>query len=128
VVADAKYKSSRGTKPSAQNGYQLFAYSHLATLDGQGPDIGLILYPVGVGASAQQHALQRMRDRGFVLWHIALPFPSRADIHSSGSWSAFIARLAQALRDFSMEWTFAIRSEKGEAVDLIFPNRWHVDY
>jgi len=127
VVADAKYKSSRGTKPSAQDAYQLFAYSHLAELEGQGADISMILYPAGTESSAQQHALQRMRDRTCVLWHIALPFPSRSDIRSTGSWSMYVARLARTLRDFSTAWTFSGLRAMPEAAEQLVPNQADLD-
>ena len=44
VLADAKYKASGAL--DASDGYQLFAYSHLASLAGAPSDMGLVLYPV----------------------------------------------------------------------------------
>jgi hypothetical protein len=104
VVADAKYKLGVGSAPSSQDGYQLFAYSHLATLRGLGSDFALFLYPMRTGSRPRQVELERLRDRSYPLWLVRLPFPTRADIHSQASWSAFIARLARTVRDFSAEW------------------------
>jgi hypothetical protein len=42
VLADAKYKVSRAL--DASDGYQLFAYSHLASFAGAPSDMGLVLY------------------------------------------------------------------------------------
>jgi hypothetical protein len=104
VVADAKYKLGAGTVPSSQDAYQLFAYSHLATLGGRTSDFALILYPVRVGGRPRQFELERLRDRKYPLWLVYLPFPTRADLQSQGSWSAFVARLARTVRDFSADW------------------------
>jgi hypothetical protein len=104
VVADAKYKLGAGTMPSSQDGYQLFAYSHLATLGGQISDFALILYPMRVGGRPRQLELERLRDRNYPLWLVRLPFPTRADLQSQGSWSAFVARLARTVRNFSADW------------------------
>lgn len=104
VVADAKYKLGAGTVPSSQDGYQLFAYSHLATLGGQTSGCALILYPMRVGRRPRQLELERLRDRNYPLWLVRLPFPTRADLQSQGSWSAFVARLARTVRDFSTDW------------------------
>jgi hypothetical protein len=104
VVADAKYKLSAKNALSAQDGYQLFAYSHLATLNEQTSNIALILYPTRSGGRPRQFEFERLRERNYPLWLAHLPFPSRADIQSQGSWSAFIARLARAIGDFSTDW------------------------
>ena len=104
VVADAKYKLSAKNALSAQDGYQLFAYSHLATLNEQTSNMALILYPTRSGGRPRQFEFERLRERNYPLWLAHLPFPSRADIQSQGSWSAFIARLARAIGDFSTDW------------------------
>jgi hypothetical protein len=104
VVADAKYKLGGGNAPSSQDGYQLFAYSHLSTLNGERSHIGLVLYPVRAGVSPNQTALERQRDRSYSLWLLQLPFPSRRDLESQGNWSAYVAGLAQMIRAFSIEW------------------------
>lgn len=104
AVADAKYKLGVHDSPSSQDGYQLFAYSHLATLDGQASDFALILYPLRSGRQPHQLKLERLRDRDYPLWLVSLPFPTRTDLQSRGSWSSFVARLAGALRELSLEW------------------------
>ncbi|MEU8407998.1 hypothetical protein AB0C19_17570 [Micromonospora sp. NPDC048842] len=104
VVADAKYKLHTGGTPSSDDGYQLFSYSHLASLAGQASDLALVLYPTRGGGSPQQLKLERLRDRDYPLWLVRLPFPTPGDLRRQGSWSAFLAQLAQTIRDFSAEW------------------------
>ncbi|MFD6754882.1 5-methylcytosine restriction system specificity protein McrC [Micromonospora gifhornensis] len=104
VVADAKYKLHAGGAPNSDDGYQLFAYSHLASLGGQASDLALVLYPTRCGGSPQQLKLERLRDRDYPLWLVRLPFPTRGDLQRQGSWSAFLAQLAQTIRYFSTEW------------------------
>lgn len=104
VVADAKYKLGRGSAPNSQDGYQIFAYSHLATLGGQTSDLALLLYPTRGGGRPWQVELERLRDRNYPLWLVRLPFPTRADLQSNGSWSAFVAQLARTIQGFSADW------------------------
>lgn len=104
VVADAKYKLGAGGAPSSSDAYQLFAYSHLATLGGQPADLAAILYPTRAGDLPRQLELERMRDRSYPLWLVRLPFPTRRDLQSQGSWTAYVAQLASTMRDLSTEW------------------------
>lgn len=104
LVADAKYKLGAERAQSSQDGYQLFAYSHLATLGGRASDLALLLYPARAGGHPRQLELERLRDRTYPLWLVYLPFPSRADLRSQGSWSSFIGRLSRTIRDFSIDW------------------------
>lgn len=104
VVADAKYKLAAGGPPSAQDGYQLFAYSHLATLDGRAPDVGAVLYPARRDQQIGQLEFARARDRTFPLWQVRLPFPTAADLHSQGRWSSYVTGLAETIRAFAAEW------------------------
>lgn len=104
VVADAKYKLGSGNAPSSADGYQLFAYSHLATLDGRASQLAVILYPTRVGGRPRQRELQRLRDLTYPLWLVRLPFPTRLDLQSQGGWAAFVTRLASTIRDFSSDW------------------------
>jgi McrBC 5-methylcytosine restriction system component len=114
VVADAKYKLGGGSAPSSADGYQLFAYSHLATLSGHASDLSVILYPTRAGGRPRQLELERLRDRTYPLWLVRLPFPTRTDLQSQASWSAFVARMARAIRDFSTDWV--VREEESSAV------------
>lgn len=114
VIADAKYKLHRGTAPSSQDGYQLFAYSHLASLGGQTSDLALILYPSRSGGRPRQLELERLPDRAFPLWLLSLPFPGPADLATSGNWGAYVARLTRTIRDFSLDWLVR-RNENGPA-------------
>lgn len=104
VVADAKYKLGGGSAPSAQDGYQLFTYSHLATLGGQPADLSVLLYPTLAGGRPRQLELERLRDRSHPLWLARVPFPARRDLQSQGNWGAYVARLANTIRDFSADW------------------------
>lgn len=113
VVADAKYKLGAGNSPRSQDGYQLFAYSHLATLRGQTSDLALVLYPTRAGDRPRQVELERLRARSYPLWLVRLPFPTRLDLQSQGSWGAFVARLARTIRDFSTDWV--VRSDRESA-------------
>ena len=104
VVADAKYKLGGGSAPSSQDGYQLFAYSHLATLGGQPADLSVLIYPTVAGGRPRQFELERLRDRNHPLWLTRVPFPTRWDLQSQGNWSAYVARLAKTIRDLSADW------------------------
>ena len=104
VVADAKYKLHNGGAPSSQDGYQLFSYSHLATLHGRPSELALILYSGRAGAPSAQVELARMREGAFPLWLARLPFPARTDVRSRTSWSAYSARLSDHIRGLSSDW------------------------
>jgi hypothetical protein len=104
VIADAKYKLGGGSSPSSADGYQLFAYSHLATLRAATSDLAVVLYPVRAGGRPRQHEIERLRERTYPLWLARLPFPSRTDLRSRASWSRYQGRLARVIRDFATEW------------------------
>lgn len=110
ILADAKYKMNAGAVPSSQDGYQLFAYSHLATLNGQASDLALLLYPARANAVPKQVELVRVGDKAYPLWMVTLPFPTKEDVRSSSRWGAYVSSLAAALRDFSSEWRNATRA------------------
>jgi len=105
VLADAKYKS--GAALDASDGYQLFAYSHLASLDNVPPHIGLVLYPAAPRSEPRQQRWMRLPDSEFPLWLVSLPFPARADVRSQAAWSQYIAQGASALRALAAEWNSA---------------------
>lgn len=93
AVVDAKYKLDKGYV-SSSDGYQLFAYSSLAKLDGVSPHAAAILYPLlsddpGSGGGT----LWRVSDLNFPLWRIGLPFANRNDIHSQLAFSDYLVRL-----------------------------------
>lgn len=104
VVADAKYKLGAGGAPGSSDGYQLFAYSHLATLDGHLSDLAVLLYPTRAGSPARQAEFERLRDRNYPLWLLRLPFPRPIDLREQRNWSAFVADLAVHLRRFASDW------------------------
>jgi len=105
VVADAKYKLSSGGAPSSQDGYQLFAYSHLARLGGKSSNVAVLMYPARVGERTFQRKLERMPDRDYILWSSRLPFPARSDLCTNGNWSAYIALLTETILDHSSYWS-----------------------
>ena len=104
VVADAKYKLGVRAAPLSDDGYQLFAYSHLATLADQPSDLAVILYPTRAGGQPDQLELVRMRDRSHPLWLVHLPFPARSDLRNKGTWAAYIAQLAATSKSLSADW------------------------
>ncbi len=104
VVADAKYKLAASGAPSSSDGYQLFAYSHLATLTNQPSDLAVILYPTRAGRRPSQLELVRMRDDSYPLWLAQLPFPTRSDLSSQRTWAAYVAQLAATTRSLSADW------------------------
>lgn len=104
VVADAKYKLGTGRAPGSSDGYQLFAYSHLATLDGRRSDLAVLLYPTRAGGRAGQAELERLRDRNYPLWLARLPFPRPVDLREKRNWTAYVANLAVHLRGFAGDW------------------------
>lgn len=105
VVADAKYKLGTGRLPGSSDGYQLFAYSHLATLDDRLSELAVLLYPTRDGGRARQAKLQRRRDGRYPLWLAHLPFPRPSDLRTQQAWSVYIASLVGHLRGFSRDWT-----------------------
>lgn len=113
AVADAKYKLGESNAPTSQDGYQLFAYSHLARLNGQTSDFALILCPTRAGGQPRQLRLERLRDRRYPLWLVRLPFPTAIDIQSQGSWSTFVQSLAHTISNFSAEWVVPAAESAG---------------
>ncbi|GAB3631671.1 hypothetical protein GCM10027421_10240 [Microbacterium shaanxiense] len=105
VVTDAKYKLGTGRAPGASDGYQLVAYSHLATLDGRPSDLAVLLYPTRADGRTGQAELERLRDRNYPLWLARLPFPRPIDLREKQNWTAYVAELAGHLRRFAGDWT-----------------------
>ncbi|WP_187776145.1 5-methylcytosine restriction system specificity protein McrC [Antrihabitans cavernicola] len=114
VLADAKYKRPRGI--SAQDGYQLFAYSHLASLDGATSEFGALIYPGNPSTDPRQDEWWRRPHDDYALWSIQLPFPNPHDLATAEAWSRYIARTARAVRDLVAEWTPAPRTAAHEGV------------
>jgi McrBC 5-methylcytosine restriction system component len=103
VVGDAKYKLTRNI--AAQDGYQLFAYSHLAALEGQASNVAVVLYPRRPGSEPAQVPWQRRPDGKYRLWVVQLPFPSRDDMRTSNAWTDYIFRTAARLNELAQEWS-----------------------
>lgn len=109
IVADAKYKmgglgGKATVKPSHDDGYQMFAYSHLVRWQGQPSEIGVLIYPGPPGAVGMQRPLLRLRDQEYPLWLATLPFPSRDEVQTPQNWARYVGRLAETLKYLAIEW------------------------
>lgn len=104
IVADAKYKLGIRSVPGSSDSYQLFAYSHLATLNGASTDTAVILYPAREGDPWRNVELKRQRDQEYPLWLAYLPFPRPADLYNLQSWNSYIANLVSQIDLFADEW------------------------
>lgn len=104
IVADAKYKLGIAMAPGSADGYQLFAYSHLATLNEMPTDLAVLFYPARQGEPNRQVELRRHRDREYPLWLAHLSFPQATDLRNQPRWNMYIANLASQLRVFADEW------------------------
>jgi hypothetical protein len=104
VLADAKYKLDEKWL-GADDGYQMFAYSHTAKLP-QGDrltETGAVFYPTRVSARAKSRThdrsvLVRVTDPRYELRLLDLPFPSPADVASDSAWHAYMDALAEGIR------------------------------
>lgn len=93
VVVDAKYKIDVGYLGST-DGYQLFAYSCLARLDGFLPEAAAIFYPLLSDASQDEaEILWRVSGSKYPLWRIGLPFAARSDTGSPAAFADYLVRL-----------------------------------
>lgn len=105
IVADAKYKLGGESAPASSDAYQMFAYSHLATLDHQLSDLAVLLYPSPVGELVTHNVeLERLRDRRYSLWSVRLPFPMPSDLQTQRHWGVYIAHQATTMRELSTDW------------------------
>lgn len=102
VLADAKYKPDATL--GASDAYQLFAYSHLASLEASSSDMSLVLYPAAPRSEPHQRQWTRLPDGQYPLWTVSLPFPSRTDVRNQAAWNQYISRGAFALRALATEW------------------------
>ena len=102
VVADAKYK--RTTRLTSSDGYQLFAYSHLACLDEVRASSGAVFYPGLPNTIAQSRTLARRPMNDFVLRLVTLPFPGRGQVRVRNSWNRYLQSTAQTLQGLSGSW------------------------
>lgn len=93
AVLDAKYKLDKGGINS-NDGYQLFAYSSLALLDGGKPQMAAILYPLlADGVRGREDKYWRVPDTSFPLWRIGLPFAGPEEIGSATTFADYLVRL-----------------------------------
>jgi hypothetical protein len=105
VLADAKYKLDASAL-GAQDGDQMFAYSHTATVSSTGlvTDTAAVFYPRRVSEDGRarrlgRDVLVRVTDPRYELRVLDLPFPTRGDISSDAAWRGYLVVLAEALRD-----------------------------
>ena len=104
VLADAKYKMGARSLGAA-DGYQMFAYSHTATVPVSGEAVteGAVFYPrrisgTGPSRGLGQSVLMRATNPGFQLRLMDLPFPSPSDVRTDAAWHDYIASLASSIR------------------------------
>jgi hypothetical protein len=103
VVADAKYKLNATV--GAGDGYQLFAYSHLATLTGTNSDLAVLLFPAREGVSSTQSEWVREDDSEYKLWAVQLTVPSRRDVATTVGWRQYLDRAAAEVGALSTRWS-----------------------
>jgi 5-methylcytosine-specific restriction endonuclease McrBC regulatory subunit McrC len=95
---DAKYKFAPASAPSSADGYQLFAYSHLASVDGQRVAVCGLLYP-SLSLTSPANWLYRAPDEDIPLMLGSAPFPASSDVASPHAWNAYLTRAATVLGD-----------------------------
>lgn len=106
AVIDAKYKLDGGYVRSG-DGYQLFAYSHLAEMDGESPSLAVLLYPEGWSDPPTQSIGRRYRrvpDSSFTLWTAQLPFPLASELRGPDTFADYLVRLVRVLSVVSSDW------------------------
>ena len=94
---DAKY-SRLTASPAVSDADQMFAYSHLATVDGRPVELCGLLYPgePGSGVSLVQR-LRRLPAGDLPLLVVTLPFPGPPDVRGRG-WQRYVGRVAADVR------------------------------
>jgi McrBC 5-methylcytosine restriction system component len=94
---DAKY-SWFGTGPAVSDADQMFAYSHLATLDGRPVGLCALLYPTAPGTAVSLvQTLRRLPGRDLPLLVIQLPFPAPGQARGP-AWERYVGQLSVQLR------------------------------
>jgi len=93
AVVDAKYKLDKGYVNSS-DGYQLYAYSNLALLDGEPPQMAAILYPLlADGMRDGGDKYWRVPSSSFPLRRVGLPFASPDETASTSAFADYLVRL-----------------------------------
>lgn len=104
LLADAKYK--RSNRPlTSQDGYQLFTYSHLATLRDTPSHSSLVIVPTSgsVPHSPSTERFMRARSKPYSLLKVALPFPGPLDIRTMTEWDSYLTNSADTLNQTLVE-------------------------
>lgn len=121
AAIDAKYKIDRGYIRSG-DGYQLFAYSHLARMDEDAPSLAVLLFPesadISTGRDVARQYWRVPGEPSFPLWTAKLPFPSPLELRGAEAFSDYLARLAAALNVVSAEWMTPTASSEALAMDF----------
>jgi hypothetical protein len=104
LLADAKYKVDP-ISLGADDGYQLFSYSHMAIVPGTElpTDAGAVFYPTRAkaGEQAQAHTrgvLARATGPAYELRLLGLPFPTADQVATDGAWRRYLVELGQGIR------------------------------
>jgi 5-methylcytosine-specific restriction endonuclease McrBC regulatory subunit McrC len=95
---DAKYKLPPPSGPSSADAYQLFAYSHLASLDSRQVAVCGLIYPRSSRTSSANW-LHRAPAEDTPLMVGSIPFPASSDVASLHAWDAYLTSSAAALGD-----------------------------
>jgi 5-methylcytosine-specific restriction endonuclease McrBC regulatory subunit McrC len=93
---DAKYKFPPSAKPSSVDAYQLFAYSHLASVDRREVAVCGLIYP-RPNRTPSAKWLYRAPAEDVPLIVGSIPFPARSDVASMRAWDAYLTSSAAAL-------------------------------
>ena len=95
---DAKYKLPPSSKPSSADANQLFAYSHLASVEGRQVAVCGLVYPCPSGDPSASW-LYRAPAEDIPLMLGSIPFPGSSDVTSPRAWKAYLKTSAAALGD-----------------------------
>lgn len=98
VVADAKYKA--GQRLSAADAYQLFAYSHLASLDGAAVTDALIV-SAATAATEGRITMGRNLGRDLSMTLLRLRYPEPVALRTQTGWSQYLSHIHSAVRDYA---------------------------
>lgn len=93
-VVDAKYKLN--AKPSRDDQYQMYAYSHLVRSEGRDVRAAVLVYP-GSAAGTQWIRGRDSSTQPVRLYAVQLPFPMPDDLVSSRSWETYLDRTGTRL-------------------------------
>ena len=95
ILADAKYKPS-SVSLGSQDAYQLFSYSHLATLHSLKSQACIVIMPTARDKRTERYV--RLESDHYGLLKVALRFPGPADIRTDTVWKRYLSEVETDLR------------------------------